>query len=200
MKTFYIIRHAESLANKGERTERHDTIPLTDAGKQQAINLVDAIEITPHLIVVSPFTRTAETAKPFVQKFSDVPVETWEVEEFTYLNPDNFNGTTREERKEAVSLYWNRGDIYYRDADNVESYLTFFHRIERFLQKISARKEENIIVFSHGNFIYALKEYLLLKEKGFSVEDAAKEVIMSQKNIRHEEFPIKNASVHRICI
>lgn len=200
MKTFYIIRHGESLANKGEKTDRHDTVPLTDLGKTQALELLERISVVPDLIVISPFSRTFETAKPFIEKFPQVPVETWNVEEFTYLNPKIFNGTTREERQNSVREYWDKEDIHYQDDMSVESYLFFIQRIDQFLQKVSERKEQNIVIFSHGNFIYALKEFLDLKEKDLSVEEIAMEIIKKHKTFTHENFPIPNVSIHKLCI
>lgn len=200
MKTFHIIRHAESLANIGEKTDRHDSIPLSDFGKEQARELAERISIIPDLIVVSPFSRTLETATPYIRKYPEIPVETWEVEEFTYLNPQIFNGTTPLERQKAVREYWDKEDIHYQDCDGVESYILFIHRIDRFLKRVMERPEQNIVVFSHGNFIYTLKEFLLLKEKGFSLEETAREIIKRHKTFTHETFPIGNVSIHKLCI
>ena len=42
---------------------------------------------TPSLIVTSLFLRTQQTAAPTIERFPDVPVEVWPIEEFTYLQP-----------------------------------------------------------------------------------------------------------------
>jgi 2,3-bisphosphoglycerate-dependent phosphoglycerate mutase len=200
MKRFHIIRHGESLANKGERTERHDTIPLTEDGKRQAEDLAKTIAAKPDLIIVSPFTRTHETALPLMLAYPDVPVETWDVHEFTYLDTKKYNGTTREERQAGILSYWERKDIHYRDAEEVESYAGFIRRLDAFLDKISQRQEENILVFSHGNFIYALKEYLKVRNSGLSEEEMMQHLMNTHAELRYETFPISNASIHEIIL
>lgn len=200
MKTIRIIRHAESIANRGERVDREDTIPLSQEGRKQAIELVEHIDGVPDLIVISPFRRTLETASPLIEKYPSTPIETWDVQEFTYLNPELYNGTTREERAVAVREYWDREDIYYQDAPEVESYLLFIQRVADFVEKLATRKEENILIFSHGNFIFALKKYLALKGEELELEEVARRILTSQRALMGSSFPITNASIHSLDI
>jgi hypothetical protein len=37
--------------------------------------------------VTSPHLRTQQTTAPTIERFPDVPVEVWPIEEFTYLQP-----------------------------------------------------------------------------------------------------------------
>lgn len=50
----------------------------------------------PDLIVVSPEPRAKQTAEPFIARFPGVEVETWPIQEFTYLSPARCVGTTAE--------------------------------------------------------------------------------------------------------
>jgi len=43
MKTIWLIRHAESTANVGQKTTTPETIGLTDTGREQAECLADSI-------------------------------------------------------------------------------------------------------------------------------------------------------------
>lgn len=86
--TVYLIRHAESVSNAGERTASHGGAELSSEGRRQAEALTARIGFRPDLIVVSPFVRTRQTAEPLRQKYPDVPVEEWPVQEFSFLDAD----------------------------------------------------------------------------------------------------------------
>ena len=86
--TVYLIRHAESVSNAGERTASHGGAELSSEGRRQAEALTARIGFCPDLIVVSPFVRTRQTAEPLRQKYPDVPVEEWPVQEFSFLDAD----------------------------------------------------------------------------------------------------------------
>lgn len=201
-KNIYIIRHGESVANIGEKTDSHDTIPLSEKGKEQAKKLVNEIKIAPNLIVISPYSRTKETAMPFIKKYKSVPVEVWDVHEFTYLNPKVYNNTSVDERMKAVFSYWNSLDIHYCDGGEAESFFNFIKRMESFIEKLKKRKEKNIVIFSHGLFIDSFKKYISIIDKvkdknelAFNLMSSIKERISSG-----EKFPIDNASIHEIFL
>lgn len=203
MKKIYIIRHAESASNAGEKTDDHHSIPLTAKGRTQAQELAETLAIKPDLIVISPYSRTRETAMPFIAKHADVPVETWDVHEFTYLEPALYNGTTKYERDTPARIYWEESHITYKAHPESESFYEFTKRIEQFLQNLQARKEETIIIFSHGRFIYALQLYLA-RRKALGLSSLPDDEIAFLKQLHAEgvrekiPFPIHNVSVHEI--
>lgn len=202
MKSIFIIRHGESTANAGERTDAHDTIPLSEKGKAQAENLAKEFSVTPDLIIVSPFTRTQETARPFIEKHITVPVEMWDVHEFTYLDPKVCNGTTKEERSVAVKKYWNALDVHYQDGDEAETFALFIDRIRTFVKKLQSRQEKTIVIFSHGAFIQNLKTYLEMcsrvGDKEWSEGNTEELMKLFQETGLGGKNPIENVSVHRI--
>lgn len=204
MKNILIVRHAESLANAGERTNAHDTIPLSEKGKIQAQELVKKLEVIPDLIVVSPYTRTYETALPFITKHQTVPVETWNVQEFTYLDPKIYNGTTMEERTVAVKRYWDLGDVHYRDSKETETFYLLIQRIESFINKLTTRPEKTIVIFSHGGFMQNLITYLDVINESHNKEELREEDVMElmnrYKSILGTKFPIENTSIHKLNI
>ncbi len=200
MKEVLFIRHAESVANIGKKTTAHDTIPLSEKGKQQAYDLVEKIEDIPDLIVISRYTRTLETAKPFIAKYPTVPVEIWDVHEFTYLNPQLYNGTSGEERSEAVKQYWETAGIHYRDSYDTETFYELIVRIAKCVSMLSSRSEGRIVVFSHGGFIQNLLTYLsTVTHHGEVVyEKDVIELMTKYRAILGTKFPIENVSIHRL--
>src|SRR3546814_18427860 len=76
---------------------------------------------SPALIVTWPDTRTRETAAPTRARFPDAPVETWPIEEFTYLQPARWNGTRSAERMAHLERYWSEADPDYCDGEGAES-------------------------------------------------------------------------------
>lgn len=205
MKEIYIIRHAESISNAGEKTNDHSSTPLSEKGKLQAIELVEKLNIIPELIVISSYSRTRETAEPFIEKHSSVPIETWEVQEFNYLGPQIYNGTTKSERFIPAFKYWTEADIYHKSTPEAESFCDFTKRIEKFIEQLKNRTEEKIVIFSHGLFISGLKIYLEHFESFGRMPFAENEICQLKevhKNIVITNTPlsIDNASVHRIEI
>ncbi len=205
MKEVYIIRHAESISNAGEKTENQNTVPLSEKGKIQAKELAERLNVIPELIVVSQYSRTTETAMPFIEKHPSIPIETWDVHEFIYLDPKIYSGTTAEQRFESVKKYWNEASVHYKEADGSESFSEMTKRIAKLINDLKERPEKIITIFSHARFIQAIKLYIeKVKELGrYNLTD---EELNELKEIHREEivgrkkFPIENASVHKIEI
>ncbi len=156
MKEIRLIRHAESEANAGSVTSTPRDIPLSDKGHQQAKALADSIIDRPELIVLSPYVRTEETARPLLMRYPDCPVETLPIQEFTYLAISRCRETTHEQRKPMVEEYWNRCDPNYSDGDQAESLNELINRTRDFLRRIPEMEGELIFVFTHEQFIKTL--------------------------------------------
>ncbi len=152
MTEVWFIRHGESASNAGLRTEHPATIELTALGRQQATCVSHAFKRAPDLIVTSPYARTKDTAQATIHRFRDVPQAEWPVQEFTYLNPANWNGTTGQERMPAAHLYWERGDPYFVDGPGAESFAGLLERVARTRALIESQEGNFVAVFSHGQF------------------------------------------------
>jgi broad specificity phosphatase PhoE len=159
MNTTWLIRHGESSSNAGQPTDHPSTIPLTDRGRAQAERVVRAFDRAPDLFVVSPYHRTRETAAPTLRAFPGVEVVEWPLQEFTYVAPPRYKGTTVEERRVFVREYWRRGDPDFRDEGGGESFRDLVGRVEQARDLITGWHRENpgrfLAVFSHGQFIRA---------------------------------------------
>lgn len=155
MKLVRLIRHAESAANAGLATAAPDSIPLTENGLHQACELAESITCTPELIISSPFQRAAATAKPAEERFPHTRFEIWPVEEFTYLSPNRFTGSTQADRKPYAEKYWENADSESADGLGAESFDHLLERADAMLVKLADHDAQNILVFSHGQFIRA---------------------------------------------
>ncbi|QFG30090.1 histidine phosphatase family protein [Pseudomonas umsongensis] len=155
MKLVRLIRHAESAANAGLAIAAPDSIPLTENGLHQAREHAESITCTPDLIISSPFERAATTAKPTTERYPSVPFELWPVEEFTYLSPIRFASTTQANRKPHAESYWENGDARFTDGPGAESFDHLLERADAMLTKLADHDAQNILVFSHGQFIRA---------------------------------------------
>lgn len=160
MPVIRFIRHGQSASNAGEVTAYPDTIPLTPLGHAQAALVASCFLRSPRLVVFSSFDRAVQTAEPLCERFPDVPVAVWPVQEFTYLAPRHYIGTTRLDRGEAVADYWHRLDPCARDGEGAESFVAFWDRVEAFLERCRAMTGP-VAVFSHGQFMRGVMLRLL---------------------------------------
>lgn len=152
------IRHGESTANTGLASADVASIALTARGEGQAGQLAREWTETPSLIVTSPFQRTRQTAAPTVARFPGVPVETWDIAEFTYLQPARWNGTAASDRRPHVERYWTAADPDYCDGEGAESFAGFLRRVEATLARLVALPPSALVyVFGHGQFIQAAR-------------------------------------------
>jgi broad specificity phosphatase PhoE len=152
-----IVRHAQSLSNAGGVTTDTASIPITDKGVLQAQCVAELVTERPSLIAVSGYLRTVQTAEPLVRRYPGVPVETWPMEEFTYLNEEACAGTTHAERKALRDAYWNRLDPLRVEGPGCESFAGFMRRVEWLEQKLKTLSvDETVVAFTHGFVMRAL--------------------------------------------
>ena len=146
------IRHGQSASNAGEVTQYPDTIPLTGLGHAQAALVASCFNRQPRLVIFSAFDRAVQTAMPLCERYPDVPVAVWPVQEFTYLAPRHYIGTRRVDRGQAVVDYWQRCDPRFRDGEGAESFVTFWDRVEAFLERCRSLRGP-VAIFTHGQFL-----------------------------------------------
>jgi broad specificity phosphatase PhoE len=189
MRHTWLIRHAESTGNAGEVTGLPATIPLSAAGKVQAIDLAGRFEKTPSRVIISPYGRTLATAQPLLDLHPDIPVETWPVHEFTFLPPAQYVGTTQNERSIPAGAYWELCDPDHRGGEGAETFREFIGRVEAALQGFSEADAPFVACFSHGYFIKGVLWRLLHPRR------AADEAGMASFRDFHRCFPVDNTSI-----
>jgi broad specificity phosphatase PhoE len=161
MLSVRLIRHAESAANAGAATADPASIPLTARGHDQAQAICDAFADAPALIVCSPFLRVRQTAAPTLARFAVVPVQTWPIEEFTYLSPARCAHTTAEQRRPWVAAFWQVADPLAVDGPGAESFAAFVGRVQAALDRLAALSAASVAVFGHGQFMQALRWWIV---------------------------------------
>lgn len=171
MKNIRLIRHGESAANAGSATLDHTSIPLTKKGIEQANRVAQSIVRAPELIIAFPFSRAQATADATIFVFPDAPFDTWPIEEFTYLDLTRCVNTTVGQRTAWVDHYWANADPSYVDGEGAESFLEFVGRARSFLDRLATHPAQDILVFSHGQFLNAIA--WLIERKPFQVNAQA---------------------------
>ncbi len=146
-----VVRHAQSEANSGGRTEEPASIPITEIGSRQAVHVANFICERPSRIVVSPYLRTLQTAAPLLQRYPGVPVEQWPISEFTYLDTGVCAQTTYAERQALCQLYWSRCDPLWVDGIGCEAFAGFVRRVSAFRDRLAnCSGTDNLVAFTHG--------------------------------------------------
>ena len=153
MTEVWYIRHGESQSNAGMATTGTAQVALTPLGHEQARKTSSAFSKAPDLIVTSKYTRAIQTAQYTMDRFPDVPVETWETHEFSYLS--RLGTSTIEERRPRARAYWERNDPAHIDGIDAESFENFIGRVQSMNEEIQKRSGF-IAIFGHGFFMKAL--------------------------------------------
>ena len=160
------IRHGQSTGNAGIPTHDLSLLELTELGWSQAREVAESWTETPNLIITSPYLRTQQTAAPTIERFFDVPVAVWPIQEFTYLQPSRWNGTLSSERMPVIERYWAEADPEYCDGPGAESFAMLRRRAEETLERLADMNENALVyVFSHGQFIQAVRSLAINREK-----------------------------------
>lgn len=162
----WLVRHGQSTSNAGLPAIGHGEVPLTALGQQQARELADRVRRQPDLLIVSPYLRAVDTAAPIRSRWPLTLVETWPIQELTYLSPERCRGTTGETRRPLVEAYWERCDPDYRDGPDSESFRSFMMRLADFHRRLLAIEGGFVIAVGHGQFF---RGYMLGQSDGFAV-------------------------------
>jgi 2,3-bisphosphoglycerate-dependent phosphoglycerate mutase len=165
LREVWFIRHAESVANAGGRTVAAPTYPLSERGFRQAEQLAPTLPQAVDLVVVSPYTRSQQTADAYLRGARADVVEQWPVQEVQYLDPALCVNTTQDERRAMSLAYWETCDAEYC-APNSESFVTFIRRVESTLHRLLERPEQRTFIFCHGQFISAVAWLILTRPAG----------------------------------
>jgi broad specificity phosphatase PhoE len=157
-----LVRHGQSVTNAGGRAADQVSNPLTELGRAQAREFAKRLDCKPTLLVTSPFLRAQQTSEPLRQRFPDVPVEEWPIQEFSFLNPVLHRGTSEADRESHVVAYWQREDPAYIDGPEAESFTLLLDRAREAIRRlVSSNTGGCVVVFTHGFFMQAFRLVLL---------------------------------------
>jgi broad specificity phosphatase PhoE len=162
-KTFYFVRHGESLLNsKGVRQGSEGG--LSEKGKAQAETTAQSLCHLPiDIILVSPYQRTKETAAIINQAFQ--PPRTIEYIELLKerRNPTEIIGKSMEDPNvrrivDMIDKTYHSDEYRFSDEEN---FLDLKERARKVLSYLGKRREKNIIVLTHGIFLRMIIAYML---------------------------------------
>lgn len=161
----YLVRHGESVGNV-QRIHQNEVTPLSANGMRQVQELAkrfDTIDID--VCICSPYLRTRQTAAAILDR-KDIEVEydnrivetkrPTEIEGKSTRDPDVVR-IKREIVKNADNPDWR-----YSDEEKTSELLD---RVSSFIRDIENRKEDNILVVTHGETIWTIVTVLLYREK-----------------------------------
>lgn len=191
MRIITFVRHGQSMANVGGVTTEHHAIALTDAGRAQALALVDLLPRQPSGVLVSPFERAQDTCQPYCSKLGIEPQIVHSLHEFETIDPDLMQGMTGAERAPLVDAYWKESDVNKRMGPRAESFAEFVQRVESFRTTALPQLEDGTVIFGHGMWI-ALLCWL---ELGFTTGDG-----YAMQSFRRFQlgWPMPNGAVYRL--
>jgi broad specificity phosphatase PhoE len=200
MSELWLIRHGQSISNAGLPTGHPSRSALTDLGHQQAAYVAKALSASPDRLIVSPYFRAMDTAKPIRDRFPDVPVTVAAVQEFTYLDLESYQGATREMRRPQIQDFWARCDPLHRQGEGAETFAELVLRVEDFFCRYVDGPEVPpglTVVCTHGQFIRAV---FLRFFGGIGAEFAADPRAMARFRGFREAFAVPNGSIARLAV
>src|SRR3984893_6306996 len=157
-----LVRHGQSVTNAGGRAADQVSNPLTELGREKSRDLAERLDCKPTLLVTSPFLRAQQTSEPLRQRFPDVPVEKWPIQEFSFLNPALHRGTSEVDRESHVIAYWQREDPAYIDGPEAEAFPLLLDRSREAIRRlVSSNPGGCVVIFTHGFFMQAFRLVLL---------------------------------------
>ncbi len=161
-KTVYLIRHAQSADNVSAVFQSPKSL-LSSLGEKQAKIIAGRIsKLDFELLVSSPFQRARQTAE-------EIKINTGKEIEFSDLfierkKPTSINGKPYEDKTARIiwrdwekSLYTS--GVRVEDGENFDDLIV---RADRALEFLSNRKENPIVVVTHGYFLRTIIARVLI--------------------------------------
>ena len=164
-KIVYFVRHGETILNAKSIRQGPDG-PLSDKGRAQVLETAKKFLLEkerPEVMVASPFERTRETATIISKELGNMPIEYSELL-IERKNPTEIVGHSGAE--ETVQQIVDRIDKSYHDDSlrfsDEENFVDLRDRAKKLLEYIAARKENRLIMVTHGIFLKMVICYMLL--------------------------------------
>lgn len=157
----YMIRHGESEGNKLGKIQGSMDFPLSDIGIKQAEAVAQFCQtLNADYLYSSDLTRAYDTATA-IASTTGLPVQKWEKLREVELGP--MQGKTREEIAELFPETKGKALIG-SDIEGTETNQEIAERCESLLHQLKTahRKEDTVLLVSHGGFISSLLTYMIV--------------------------------------
>ncbi|CAN5152105.1 alpha-ribazole phosphatase [soil metagenome] len=164
MKIIYLIRHGQTRSN-ATRTTGTSTDPLSELGEKQAELIAGRFKDIPlDVIISSTYMRARQTGMAIAQH-KDCPFEEshlfTEIKQPTELEGTPFDAPELLHIREFRHSNWGNEGVHHSDEEN------FFDvqlRARKALTFLAQRSEHEIAVTTHGAFLRAMIEEILMGE------------------------------------
>ena len=161
-KTIYFIRHGESEGNVGRMYQGPDS-QLNDEGKKQAGLIAERVsKLSFETMIASPWPRAKETAEIIGATIGKKP-------EFSDLFTENTRPAVISGKlygdKEADAIWRSWSETRYTPGKRVldgENFDDLIERADKALSFLRDRKENDIVVVTHGYFLRVIVARVLL--------------------------------------
>ncbi len=181
----YVVRHGQDEDNaNGILNGQRDT-PLTELGKQQAVDLGKRIlkdNITLDAVYVSPLIRAKDTAKIVLDEIGlkKSPIILPELIERNYGVMTGRSVAEREAMR-GPTVIRSAAGIYRLDQEGAETFSELFARAQRALSDIKSRhaEGESVLIVCHGE----IGKMIYAAGKGISWRMALEEFYFSNGKI-----------------
>jgi broad specificity phosphatase PhoE len=91
-----------------------------------------------------------------------VPVETWDIHEFTYWDPAYWSDGNPQDYPESRARYWGSADPAVRQGEGAESFSDLLQRARAVLLRLQTQPPSAVVLlFTHGHFIQAVRNVIL---------------------------------------
>ncbi len=172
-KTLYWIRHGESLSNISESNYQIVDPCLTLKGYEQCVALKKKLEIEKiidniDLIVVSPLNRTLETYSNIIDNKNHKNILVISLDEIRERidHPCHKRISILEKKNKYKFVDFdkikNNQDLMYTKFNGLEPITHVIQRCEWFIDWLRNRKEKNIMIITHGNFLLPMFSDVLI--------------------------------------
>lgn len=154
----FILRHGETEYNRlGLIQGSGIDSELNETGRRQARSFFDRYQHIPfQLVVTSALRRTHQTVEPFLIEKNIPWIQTADINEISWGDQEGIAPDEAYlETYRALIHDWNTGKLDSRIPGG-ESANELGHRLSRFLEWLSHRPEQNILICSHGRTMRAL--------------------------------------------
>lgn len=156
-----LIRHGRTEWNAAHRFQGRTDIPLSDTGRVQAEKLANRLASWPiDVVYSSPLLRARQTAEAIAERHGK---ETVILDDLVEVNFGPWEGmylkTLREKDHERLHAWFK--DPFFHAPEGAENWEEIRVRIERAVASILQKRDEHIVVVSHGGIMRALFVVLL---------------------------------------
>ncbi len=161
----YFVRHGESKGNVGPFVQGPDE-PLTEAGLKQAQFVAKRLESIPVDVILSSPEKRAEMTAKIISATINKPIELSNLL-IEFVKPSVIVKKLKKdpEVKEIKKLIKDHFHIYGWKHSDEENFEDFKKRAIKLLNYLSTRKEQNILIATHGIFMRMLLAIVVMGEE-----------------------------------